>query len=73
MLLRKRQAAEELQVGERTLDRLVQAGAITPVRIGRSVRFSKEGLRGFIKAREWTELTGEDTTGRPGYTRHVDK
>ena len=42
-----------LQVSIRTIRRLIDAGDLTVIRIGRSVRISEEALTSF--------LTGEDT------------
>lgn len=43
-LLTKEQAATFLQVSYPALNRLIKKGIITPVRLGRNVRFTKEAL-----------------------------
>lgn len=48
-LLKRDEAAEVLNISLRHLDTLVATGEITPVRIGRSVRFRPETLRAFIE------------------------
>ena len=59
-LLTKSQVAELLAVSNRTIDRLVAAGKLQPIRIGRSCRFSHQQLdsllnssiaRGFFRVR----------------------
>lgn len=49
-LLKRDEAAEILSISLRHLDTLVATGEITPVRIGRSVRFRPEAIREFIEA-----------------------
>ena len=51
-LLTVRDVAERLQVSGRTIHRLIEAGDLTVIRIGRSVRVSEEALKDL--------LTGED-------------
>ncbi|MCP4885003.1 MAG: helix-turn-helix domain-containing protein [Planctomycetaceae bacterium] len=51
-LLRPREAAEWLQVSERTLWTLTQKGEITSIRIGRSVRYDLGDLIEFVESRK---------------------
>lgn len=51
-LLRPREAAEWLQVSERTLWTLTQKGEITSIRIGRSVRYDISDLIEFVESRK---------------------
>lgn len=48
-LLKRDEAAEVLNISLRHLDTLVATGEITPVKIGRSVRFRPETIRHFIE------------------------
>ena len=43
-----RQAAEILSLSRSSIYLLIDAGKLTPIRIGRSVRFSLEHLEGFV-------------------------
>jgi excisionase family DNA binding protein len=52
LLLDRRQAAEALSISVSLIDLLVKRGDLVPCRIGRSVRFSMETLRGFVRQRE---------------------
>jgi excisionase family DNA binding protein len=47
-LLTIKQAAEYLTISVSTLKRLLAVGAVTSVRIGRSVRFTHEDLDNYI-------------------------
>lgn len=47
-LLRTREAAEALTIGERTLQKLTQEGKVECIRIGRSVRYSRAALAAFL-------------------------
>jgi len=49
LLLDARATAAALRISERTLFRLVKAGAIRPVHIGRALRFDPHDLRLFIE------------------------
>jgi excisionase family DNA binding protein len=51
-LMTGRQAAEALAVSVRTLRTLCQRGELTPVRIGRAVRFDPDDLRRLIDERK---------------------
>lgn len=42
------QAAEILSLSRSSIYLLIDAGRLTPIRIGRSVRFSLEHLEGFV-------------------------
>jgi excisionase family DNA binding protein len=48
-LLKREEVAEILNISLRHLDTLVATGELTPVRIGRSVRFRPEAIRTFIE------------------------
>jgi excisionase family DNA binding protein len=48
LLLTLERAAEVLAVSPRTVRRLLDAGELAPVRIGRAVRVSAESLRGYV-------------------------
>jgi excisionase family DNA binding protein len=48
-LLDREEAAELLSISLRHLDTLVAAGELTPVRIGRAVRFRPEEIDAFIQ------------------------
>jgi excisionase family DNA binding protein len=50
LLLTFEEAAEVLGIGRTTLYKLVWAGRITPVRIGRSVRFTCAELDAFVSS-----------------------
>jgi excisionase family DNA binding protein len=50
LLLTFEEAAEMLGIGRTTLYKLVWAGRLTPVRIGRSVRFTCAELDGFVSS-----------------------
>ena len=52
LLLTFDEAAEILGIGRTSLYRLVWAGRLTPVRIGRSVRFSRAQLEVFVSSLE---------------------
>lgn len=52
LLLSAADAARALSIGERTLARLVSAGEITPIHIGRSVRYSVQVLEDWIASRQ---------------------
>jgi excisionase family DNA binding protein len=52
LLLTFEEAAEMLGIGRTSLYRLVWAGRLTPVRIGRSVRFSCAQLEVFVSSLE---------------------
>jgi excisionase family DNA binding protein len=41
-LLKKEEVSHYLQISTRTLDRLVKNGLITPIRIGKQVRFTED-------------------------------
>lgn len=51
-LLTKEQAAVYLQISSPTVDRLIKAGTLQPVRVGRSVRFTREYLESYIQSQE---------------------
>ncbi len=51
-LFTRREAALELSIVTRTLDRLITAGEIKVVRIGKSTRLTSAALDTFIEARE---------------------
>ena len=55
LLLRPRQAAADLGISERKLWELTNCGEIPCVRIGRSVRYSRQTLVGWIDDREASE------------------
>jgi excisionase family DNA binding protein len=48
-LLTKREAAEALHIGVRTLEKLYGDGRLEHVRVGGSVRFTVEALTAFIE------------------------
>ena len=48
LLLTNDEAAAMLNIGRTTLYQLVWSGKLTPVRIGRSVRFTRNQLRKFV-------------------------
>lgn len=48
LLVTVRQAAEILSLSRSSIYLLIDAGKLTPIRIGRSVRFSLEHLEGFV-------------------------
>ena len=48
LLVTVRQAAEILSLSRSSIYVLIDAGKLTPIRIGRSVRFSLEHLEGFV-------------------------
>ena len=48
LLLTNEEAAALLGIGRTTLYQLVWSGKLTPLRIGRSVRFTREQLREFV-------------------------
>lgn len=48
LLLRPREAAEALAISERSLWTLAASGQITPIRIGKSVRYSTEELERYV-------------------------
>ena len=52
LLLTFDEAAEMLGIGRTSLYRLVWAGRLTPVRLGRSVRFSCAQLEVFVSSLE---------------------
>jgi excisionase family DNA binding protein len=54
LLLTPREAAKALAVSERTLWQLTKDGTIPAVHVGRSVRYSLEGLRAWIAAHNGT-------------------
>jgi excisionase family DNA binding protein len=56
LLLKPREAAKRLGISERTLWTITKAKQIPSVRIGRSVRYSIEGLRAWVSARENASL-----------------
>ncbi len=47
-LLTRKEAAARLRIGVRTLHKLVAAGEIVPVRLGRSVRFTLDELVRYV-------------------------
>lgn len=51
LLVDVREAARRLSVCERTVSHMVERGELTPVRIGRAVRFSVSDLRGWVEGR----------------------
>jgi len=54
-LMTAREAADALALSVRTLRTLCQRGELTPVRIGRSVRFDPNDLRRLIDERKEAE------------------
>jgi excisionase family DNA binding protein len=48
-VMKKKQVAEFLQVSERTIDYLRQAGELVCVKIGRSVRFRLEDVDDYLQ------------------------
>jgi excisionase family DNA binding protein len=50
-LLRRSEVAELLGFSTRTLDRLVQSGALPVVRVDRRPRFLMEDVEGFVRSR----------------------
>ena len=55
-LYTRREAASALTVSLRTIDNLIKSRAIACIRIGRSVRFSKEAIQRFKKSRTVTAI-----------------
>lgn len=51
-LLTLSQVAERLAVSRRTVQRLIDAGELRPVRFGRSVRLTERELAAFVAARQ---------------------
>lgn len=51
-LWKRPEAARALAISERKLDELVKNNAIPVVRIGRSVRFDPQDVRGWIEAQK---------------------
>jgi excisionase family DNA binding protein len=49
LLLSARQAAQLLGIGRTTLYELIKLGAVTPVHIGRCVRFSMTELEDYVE------------------------
>jgi len=49
LLLKAADAAKALAISERTLWTLTNTGEITPIKIGRSVRYPVDELRAFIE------------------------
>ena len=62
MLLTARQAAKVLSISERTLFSVTKSGELPAVRIGRSVRYSVDALREYI--RRSSEEKCEDSQNR---------
>jgi excisionase family DNA binding protein len=58
LLVSIRQAAEMLAISRSSIYNLIDAEQLTPIRIGRSVRFPVEQLELFVAAR----IAGETTT-----------
>lgn len=58
LLVSIRQAAEMLAISRSSIYNLIDAEQLTPIRIGRSVRFPVEQLERFVAAR----IAGETTT-----------
>jgi excisionase family DNA binding protein len=56
LLLTRRQAAQTLAIGERTLWELTRSGAIPCLRIGRAVRYSPLDLQAWIDAQKHPAL-----------------
>lgn len=57
LLVDAREAARMLSISTRTLWSLTDCGEIPCVRIGRSVRYSVEALRGWIDAQQAQQAT----------------
>jgi excisionase family DNA binding protein len=64
ILLRSREAAKRLQVSERHLQKLTQAGVLPCVRVGQCVRYSVEAIQNFIRDAESKSATSEETSAR---------
>ena len=62
MLLTARQAARLLAISERTLFTITKSGELPAVRIGRSVRYSVDALRDYV--RRASEKKCEDSQNR---------
>jgi excisionase family DNA binding protein len=56
-LLSKEQVCVILKISARTLDHLVHAGRITPIRQGKRVQFKKSELPAAINKYYWTKPT----------------
>jgi excisionase family DNA binding protein len=61
LLLRSHEAAEQLAISTATLDRFTRSGEIPCVRVGRSIRYSTETLREWIRQKE---MQNEDADSR---------
>lgn len=59
MLLSARQAAQFLGIGRTTLYELIKLGAVTPVHIGRCVRFSMTELEDYVERLVGVRVEGE--------------
>ncbi len=57
LLVSVRQAAETLAISRSSIYNLIDAEQLTPIRIGRSVRFPVEQLERFVAARIASEST----------------
>jgi excisionase family DNA binding protein len=65
LLLTRRQAAQTLAIGERTLWELTRSGAIPCLRIGRAVRYSPLDLQAWIETRKHLGSTSATQTILP--------
>ena len=54
-LMRSHEAAEQLAISSATLSRLTRSGELQCVRVGRTVRYSTETIRNWIKEKESAE------------------
>ena len=58
-LLTRQQTAKILTISARTLWALTDTGALPSIRIGRSVRYSRQDIDAFIAARRTTTRKGD--------------
>ncbi|UCD49798.1 MAG: helix-turn-helix domain-containing protein [Phycisphaerales bacterium] len=65
LLVDVREAARLLSVCERTVFNMVERGELTPVRIGRAVRFAVDDLGAWVTSR-----TGKNCANSENYAGH---
>jgi len=67
-ILTKKQAADQLNISSRTIDRLILSGQLKAYKIGRSVRIAQEYLDEFLESSKYDPIALRDISAATGFS-----